>query len=237
MTSETPCPPNCFGAYVPSRDNHLPGCPNAPKPAEPRKRVMIVGSGISAALAAVMTAKPAEPPQIRHGVNCDCKNKLVCELIEEAENKRKPAEPPACGCDTFDVMGRSYGHDIGCSNHAKPEPQSEPPIDWGLMIDRIDREFGGTYSKPIAALKAELDALKAEVENVRQYARIEITDLRAVRGGLEMRLQTELAKNAALKVRVDDLENLVLDIDDGQEAATVYARAIRARRQEASNGE
>jgi hypothetical protein len=53
---------------------------------------------------------------------------------------------------------------------------------------------------------AERDALKAEVENVRQYARIEITDLRAVRGGLEMRLQTELAKNAALKAELDHLK-------------------------------
>jgi len=147
-------------------------------------------------------------------------------------NAPKPAEPPACDCWKHERQVCDICQGVG----GKDKPQSEPPIDWGLMIDRIDREFGGTYSKPIAALKAELDALKAEVENVRQYARIEITDLRAVRGGLEMRLQTELAKNAALKARVDDLENLVLDIDDGQEAATVYARAIRARRQEASNG-
>ena len=199
MTSETPCLPNCFGAYVPSRDNHLPACPNAPK----------------------------------------------------------PAEPPACGC--FGPCGNP-----DCCERCA-EPQSEPLIDaepWVKIADwhikerpqhamtGLCRAFNSLKAERdilklalaeesgyLKRASAERDALKAEVENVRQYARIEITDLRAVRGGLEMRLQTELAKNAALKARVEELsENLLWATSSYEERVVILARREKRKEQDASNG-
>ena len=121
---------------------------------------------------------------------------------EGCPNAPKPAEPPACR-----ICGKAPAWNGGdwcrdCSR-GKGELQSEPPID-----HRFEAMYAAWKAEQAIsiALRAELDALKAEVENVRQYARIEITDLRAVRGGLEMRLQTELAENAALKARVEELE-------------------------------
>ena len=109
------------------------------------------------------------------------------------------------------------------------KPQSEPPIDWERMLGRIDREFGEAYSKPIAALKAERDALKAEVA--------EKHTMLLNSAGHVNRLDRE---NAALKVRVGELEEMIAAV---QHAAgncicvlCVESRAIRARKeQEASN--
>lgn len=144
----------------------------------------------------------------------------------------KPAEPPACR-----ICGKAPAWNGGdwcrdCSR-GKGELQSEPPID-----HRFEAMYAAWKAEQAIsiALRAELDALKAEVENVRQYARIEITDLRAVRGGLEMRLQTELAENAALKARMEELsESLLWATSSYEERVVILANREKRKEQENTN--
>lgn len=212
MTSETPCPPGC--REWPTYPSNGIGWANS--------------DGVS----------------VTHVPNCP---------------NAKPAEPPACKCghgkpphEMDDSCGECTASKCACDRYdPKQEPQSEPPISDGvgvgianLFMGHEAETAGKVLARAYLSLKAERDALRAtllercqtidRLVKERDYERDQNQVLCQRAEAFDAHMTRE---NAALKVRVDDLENLVLDIDDGQEAATVYARAIRARKQqEATNG-
>ena len=201
---------------------------------------MIVDSGISAAIAAVMTAKPAEPPA------------------------QGPCMP---GC-------LNIHHSRGCvrKDPAPPqdaEPQSEPPIDfeqayqWAASWRAEPAMDGGLNYAPnyirnaglaYLSLKAERDALRAE--NAAKYE--EIASERHSYILLEAERQRLYDGNAALKARVEELEQIMVlhfithdddhqpEGEQGEQKAQdfrdecgriIHRQAADARKeQEASNG-
>lgn len=121
--------------------------------------------------------------------------------------------------------------------------QSEPPIADGvgvgianLFMGHEAETAGKVLARAYLSLKAERDALRAE--NAAKYE--EIASERHSYILLEAERQRLYDGNAALKARVEELEGLIATV---QHAAgncicvlCVESRAIRARRQEASNG-
>lgn len=224
MTSETPCVAGCINAEFHDEYHR--------QSAEP----------------AVCVCGNPEDKVVFHRTDGPCHN-------YQTGLSAKPAEPPACrwkpeitGSTYYWISGEGRSRciipDSGkcpyCSGEIQTaEPQSEPPIDH--RFEAMHAAWKAEQAISIA-LRAERDALRAtllercqtidRLVKERDYERDQNQVLCQRAEAFDAHMTRE---NAALKVRVDDLENLVLDIDDGQEAATVYARAIRARRQEASN--
>jgi len=213
MTSETPCLPGCYTTQFEPADHfgervehHAEGCPNSPKPAEPRKRVMIVGSGISAALAAVMTAKPAEPPAC--GCFGPCGNPDCCERCAEPQSE-PPIDPePWVKITDWHIKERPQHAMTGLCRAFKSLKAERDILKLALA------EESGYLKRASAerdALKVECDELAA---NVCDYSEL----------------------NTALKARVEELsESLLWATSSYEERVVILARREKRKEQEASN--